>query len=299
MSWVRYAMVSSLLCGCNLRKLTVDQTSNVLVAGAPTMDREEDVELAAQALPSQLKMIEALLESSPHNENLLGLAAQAYTQYAFGFVEDEMEAARATDHKRSEALRRRARALYLRGMQFGLRMLGEFDDRFPSVFYAGDGELKDAIAKHDRDSIKGLFYAGFGLAGAINLGKDDPALIAWLPKIEIFMMRVRELDERFQYGGSLLTLGAFWASRTRFFGGDPERGKAYFDRAVKLYPNYLMTKVIYARTYAVQTQDRKTYERLLGQVVDAKTDVMPEQRLANELARRRAQRYLTETDDLF
>lgn len=299
MLWARYAIFPSLLLGCNLRELTVNQTSNVLVAATPTMDREDDVELAAQALPSQLKMIEGLLESSPHNENLLGLAAQAYTQYAFGFVEDEMEIVRATDLERSEVLRRRARALYLRGLQFGLRLLGEHDDRFPKVFYGGNKELKEAIDKHGKDSIKGLFYAGLGLAGAINLGKDDPALIAWLPKIEIFMARVRELDERFQYGGSLLTLGAFWASRTKFFGGDPERGKALFDRAVSLYPNFLMTKVVYARTYAVQTQNREVYERLLGQVVESKTDVMPEQRLANELARRRAQRYLAETDEFF
>lgn len=287
------------LFGCSMRKLAVNQTADVLAHGTPAIDREEDSELARDALPATIKTIEAFLESSPENEQLLALAAQASAQYAFGFVEDRMEEVAASDPDASHALRRRARSLYLRGMRYGLRLLAVEDERFPGAFHGPDAALRETVTNLDEDAVPGLFWSAFGLAGAINLGKDEPWLIALLPKVEILMTRVEQLDAGFQYGAPLLTMGAFWASRTKMFGGDPEKGKAYFDRAIARNPGFLMTKALYARTYAVQTQNRELYEKLLREVIEAKPDAMPEQRLANELAKRRARRYLAETDDLF
>ncbi|MEK6608257.1 MAG: TRAP transporter TatT component family protein [Myxococcota bacterium] len=284
---------------CNLRQLTVDQTADVLAAGKPALDREEDVDLMREALPAQIKMVDAFLEVSPRNEELLALGAQASAEYAFGFVEDAMEVAAATDPDRAQELRRRARALYLRGMKLGLRILAEEDDRFPGVFYGPDAPLREAVAELDEDAVAGLFWTAFGLGGAINLGKDEPWLIAWLPKVEILMARVEKLDESFHHAGPLLTFGAFWASRTPMFGGNPELGKKYFERAIAREPAFQMTKVLYARTYAVQTQNRALYQKLLGEVLAANVDAAPEIRLANLLARKRAKRYLAEVDDLF
>ena len=53
-----------------------------------------------------------------------------------------------------------------------------------------------------------------------------------------------------------------------------------------------------AKFYAVMVQDRALFRRLLEEVINA-GDVMPEQRLANQIAKRRARRYLDRIDDLF
>ena len=54
----------------------------------------------------------------------------------------------------------------------------------------------------------------------------------------------------------------------------------------------------YARTYAVQAQDRDLYIRLLREIVDG-GDPEPSARLANRMTRRRAIRWLQRTDQFF
>jgi hypothetical protein len=60
-----------------------------------------------------------------------------------------------------------------------------------------------------------------------------------------------------------------------------------------------MGKVLYARYYATVVQDRDLYVRTLKEVLATPGSIWPEQRLANELARRRAARYLAQVDELF
>ena len=45
-------------------------------------------------------------------------------------------------------------------------------------------------------------------------------------------------------------------------------------------------------------QDRALFDKTLREVLDAPADIWPDQRLANELAKRRAARYLKQGDDL-
>jgi hypothetical protein len=60
-----------------------------------------------------------------------------------------------------------------------------------------------------------------------------------------------------------------------------------------------MTKVMFARTYAVVIQDRPLFESTLKGVLAAPADIYPEQRLANEIAKRRAKRYLDHAEEYF
>jgi hypothetical protein len=49
----------------------------------------------------------------------------------------------------------------------------------------------------------------------------------------------------------------------------------------------------------VQYQDRKLFESQLQIIVEAPTDLFPEQRLANAVARKKAVELLNQIDDLF
>jgi hypothetical protein len=53
-----------------------------------------------------------------------------------------------------------------------------------------------------------------------------------------------------------------------------------------------MTKVQFAAKYYCVKGDQATYERLLNEVLQA-GDVLPEARLSNAIAKRRAKRYLS------
>jgi hypothetical protein len=68
------------LAGCNMAKLTTNQTADLLAVAAPSMAMESDVELARNAAPGQLKTIEGFWFVSPGNRKLIRLLAQGYCE---------------------------------------------------------------------------------------------------------------------------------------------------------------------------------------------------------------------------
>ena len=60
-----------------------------------------------------------------------------------------------------------------------------------------------------------------------------------------------------------------------------------------------MTDVLYARTYAVETQDGHCSRSCWTRVVEAPPDLLPEQRLANAVAQKRARQLLARAEELF
>ena len=62
---------------------------------------------------------------------------------------------------------------------------------------------------------------------------------------------------------------------------------------------FLLAKVFYARRYAVAVQDKALFRKALVEVLQTDPAVWPEQRLANEIAHRRARRYLKNEKEWF
>ena len=56
---------------------------------------------------------------------------------------------------------------------------------------------------------------------------------------------------------------------------------------------------MYARFYAVQTQDEALFNKLLKHIVTAEENSFPEQELANRIAKIRAERLLKQKGDYF
>ena len=60
-----------------------------------------------------------------------------------------------------------------------------------------------------------------------------------------------------------------------------------------------MTHVLNARWYAVAIQDRELFKQLLTKVLESPAGVLPEARLTDEAAKRKAAAYLEKIDDYF
>ena len=83
-------------------------------------------------------------------------------------------------------------------------------------------------------------------------------------------------------------------------GGKPDKARGHFEKCLELTQNkFLIAKVIYAKTYAVQMQDSALFKKLLTAVLEAPADTLPEQQLANAVAKQKAQKLLESADDLF
>ncbi|MFC1714753.1 TRAP transporter TatT component family protein [Candidatus Poribacteria bacterium] len=279
-----------------MTNFTANRTTMILVKAAVAYDRESDLELAEQAIPSNLKMLEGLLEVTPNNKDLLWLTSSSFTRYAFGFVEERIEIAdEQYDLVERDRLIRRAVDFYERGKTYGLRLMAQSRKKFPEVMEQDlehfSAELKHLKKKH----VPALFWTAYAWGSIINLQQGEPARLAELPRVEIMMQRVLELDESYFLGGVHMFYGAYYVNR-----GDPSKAKQHLERAIEISDGkYLMAKFLLARHYSVSVQDKELFQRTLQEILSAPSDLFPEQRLANELAKRRAKRWLKRADELF
>lgn len=254
----------------------------VLDRAAASFHEESDPQLAREALPSQLKLMEGLLRSDPANRGLQALLAEAFGGYAYLFLEDSDPT--------------RAAAAYLRGRDYAAAAL-----RGPLAGLTSKNldELGAALARAKAEDAPGLFWTAYGWGGWINLSKDSPDAVADLPKVAAMMERVQQLSPGFYYGGPDLFLGAYYALRPRLLGGDPAKAKAHFESAVaSTQGRFLPAKVLYAQYYAVAAQDEELFKRLNQEVLDDQPD-LPAARLANAVAKLKARRLMEKSNDLF
>jgi hypothetical protein len=289
---------------CDIGKLTVNTTSKVLVRASPSMEMESDYEMAARAIPGTLKTVEGFHYVDPDNERLKGLLAQGYCQYATGFIEDEWERAEiAHDREQMEYHAERATKAYFRCMNYALELLGGAWKKG----ILGDLATVQRLAKGaDDDARTPMMWVAIGLAGAINYNKDDIALVAQLSKARVLLERVVELDEHGadakpnQKALPHIALGMMHSALSPAMGGKPELAKQHFDKALAITGGrFLLAKVLMAKRYAVGKQDRALFRKLLVEVLQTDPAIWPEQRLANEIAHRRARRYLKREKEWF
>ena len=303
----RYALILALLSSmfaCDIGKMTVDTTSKVLARAHPAMEQESDYLTAARALPASLKTIEAFHMVDPTNTRLKKLLAEGYCQYGSGFVEDEWEDAVARgDSEAAEEHSRRATKAFFRCMGYGLELLGADWKRSIQGEVAQTEAMTAKVGNSKRDA---LMWTAIGLASAINQNKDDASLIAHVPKIPLMLNRVVELDNKSNNSNKAkralphIALAMLHLSLPPALGGQPEEGKKHFEEADRLTDNkFLLIKVLFARNYAVMTQNRELFRSTLVTVLQTDPAIWPDQRLANEIAHRRARRYLKQEKEWF
>lgn len=290
-----------MIVGCSMTKMTANQTTAILVKAAATYDRESDLELAEQASLSNLKMLEGILEVTPDNSDLLLLASSSFSRYAFGFIEDRIEIAdEQYDFEERDRLTKRAVDFYERGKAYGLRLLAQSRKEFPEAIEQDLKQFSKELGHLEKKHVPALFWTAYAWSSMINLQQHKPALLIELPRVELMMQRVLELDESFFFGGAHLFYGVYYGGRPKMLGGDLKKTKEHLERAVEISGGkYLMAKFFLAIYYAVPAQDKELFERVLQEILLASPDLFLEQRLANELAKRRAKRWLNRTDDLF
>jgi hypothetical protein len=278
--------------------LAVDSTSMVVKKGSKALDRESDVDMAREGLPATVLQLATFYTAAPDNPVFAELTAQAYAQYTFGFLEDDLEKMGEADSPARTALVARCTDNYDRAYKIAVHMLEADDKDFASEIKTNPDKAIGEL-KRKEDAV-GLYWAGFALGAAINLHRDDVGRVAELSHAIAMLERAHQLDPEYFNHGAALTLGVVYSSQGKAMGGNPEKAKALFEEVFKATDGkFLMAKVFYARFYATVTQDRPLFEKTLKEVLETPGDVMPDARLANELAKRRAARYLKQAEDLF
>jgi predicted anti-sigma-YlaC factor YlaD len=284
--------------GCSVKKFAINKLGDSVANNTgTTYAADDDPELVGQALPFGLKLVESLLAETPKHQGLLVAAVSGFTEYAYVYVQQDADIAESQDFERATALRARARRLYLRARNYGLRGL---DGRYRSFSQDLRRDPKAAARLTKAADVPLLYWTAAAWGFAISVSKDDPELVADQLAVEALIDRAFELDPEFDSGAIHGFLITYELARQGAPGDPVARARSHFDREVALTSSQLASPFVsFAEAVSVQNQDRREFEALLKRALAVDPDSRPEWRLQNLVMQRRARWLISREDDLF
>jgi predicted anti-sigma-YlaC factor YlaD len=284
------------LGACSLRNTAVNKIGDALAQSGTSYAADDDPELIRAAAPFSLKLMESILSEAPNHVALLTTASSGFTQYSYAFVQQDADEADARDVAGARMLRNRARALYYRARDYGLRAIDAKHAGFRAQL---ETAARPALARLSRDDAARLYWTTVSWAAAIALSKDSPTAIADLRLVDQMVERMLELDPDFDHGA----LHAFLISYEMGRPGarDPQaKARYHFEQAVRLSGGQKAGPyVAVAESVCVAAQDRREFVVLLERAIAIERSARPEWRLENTLMQRRARWLLTHSDQFF
>jgi TRAP transporter T-component len=277
--------------GCNLNRFAADQAASIAGQSTAYMRGFWDYEIARHGTASAIMQLEAMHSVSPDNETLTLALVSAYVGHAFGWVELDMEQARANlQFDKANRLRSRAELIYRRARDLALHVLRKRDAGIDELLL-GEPSALTAYLKDRYGSIEDLapvFWAASAWGSMLNQ-TDQLDAAADLPMIRAMIEHVVAVDPGYESGTGLVFLGGLYAQTPADFGGDPAKGKAYFERALALTERKShVVQLNYAKLYALTTGDQKLFRALLDEILDPRDQGNPV-RLSNKIARMHAE----------
>lgn len=273
-----------LLTGCASPEFMVKSMDPLMDKMNTSVNRNPDVDMIRDSLPATLVQLDGFIEIAP-SAKLYLRAAEANFGYSFAFVED--------------VNKNRASFLYLKARDYALAPL-MLNDEFRGSLHKTVDKFRPSLDGFGRSDAPALYWAASAWMAWTALNLDKTEVLMDIPKIEAMLLKVVELDETYYFGSAHAALGAYYASRSKVIGGDPDKAKYHFDRAFEISGSRLFFfHLLYAKYYAYQMQDRALFEDTLKKVVSAPVNYFPEKNFANEVAKRKAQALLDDVDSYF
>jgi len=244
---------------------------------------QNDPETVRDGAPAYLLLLDSFLQGSPDNPVLLAAAANLYASYGAVFAVEPERAARLTE---------RARRYSVKALCISFAPSCGWEDMTYEQYEASLAGLK---SKH-ADMV---FAYGVSALAYIRAHSDDWNALARLPHMEALLTRYLDIDDGEAEGTVYTYLGILATLRPPALGGEPEKGRQYFERAIDMSGGHdLSAKVEFARGYARPLYERELHDQLLQEVLAAEPDY-PGFTLTNVLAQRDARELLSSADDYF
>lgn len=244
---------------------------------------QEDPDLVRDGLPAYLILMDTMVKSDPANPDYLGAASQLYAAYAIAF---------AADDQRTSVLTSRAREYGQRAICAAQRKACGLD----ALEFEGYAAVVDDI---EGKAAPSLYSYCVGELAYIRGHSSDWEAVAALPKVQYALRHLLGVKDAPNMASVNMYLGILSTLRPEALGGEPEKGRAYFEKAIAISAGRdLSVKVEFARSYARLVYDRELHDRLLGEVLASpvRQDGLT---LFNALAQKQAIELLAAADDYF
>jgi predicted anti-sigma-YlaC factor YlaD len=296
--------VSLLFSACSINKLAVDAVSDVLggTEGGSVFTSDNDPQLVKDALPFSLKLYETLLEKSPDHTGLLLNTGMGFIMYANAFVHTPADMLPDTQYRKQEEMLERAKKLYLRGRDYILRALEVRHPGFTELIEQKNPELRTAtlFKEMTKEDVPYLYWGSAGWFAAISVDFFDLELSVHLSKASALMQKAYELDPDFNDGLIHQFYILYYASLPADLGGDEQKARHHFERAVQLSDGTDPTPYVsLATTLSIKNQNREEFVTLLEKALAIDADEYPDNRLLIIVMQDKARWYLDHIEDFF
>jgi len=280
-------LLTLLLAACSPRQLLLREAADALATQGAT--DEQDLVLAREASAFYFKLSESVLAQTPGHLGLSESVAAGLTRYAYAFVALPAEQIERRDIQAAQAQRQRAARLYARAQGHALAALTL---RHPDLMQTLD-KPQAALALTD-DEVGCAYWAAAAWGARIALSKDEPEVVADLPRAVRLAQAAYARQPRWGDGALASLMGSFEAARP---GGSVALATRYFDQAIEWAGTHNASVwLAKAEGIAQPAGDRAAFETLLRQAQRAAA-ARPD--LSNQLMRDRAQWLLDQAADLF
>jgi predicted anti-sigma-YlaC factor YlaD len=290
------AVVAALLPACSIRKTAVNKLGDALAETGSTFASDDDPELVGEAIPFGLKTMESLLAESPRHRGLLLAACSGFVQYSYGWVQLEADYIEEDSLAEATHQRDRARRLYLRALDYGLRGL-EVDYRGLRAELAQDPVT--ALEKTEKKDVPLLYWTAAAWAGAMALKINDSEVSADQPIVDALARRALALDPDWEMG-SIHEFFVSWESGRSSIGGSKEKALEHYREALRLSRGKKASPhATYAESICIPEQDRAAFTASLEKALAVDATTPNDQRLVNILVQKRARWLLERVDEYF
>ena len=251
-------LLSTLALSSGCASLMSNAASNFADNLSEAIVNQNDPQTVRDGAPAYLLLLDSLIEGSPDNPAMLAAGANLYASYGAVFADDPLRAQRLTD---------RAYNYGFKAMCISFKPACDWR----SITYDDYVATLDGLSGKHADVV----YA-YGLASLayIRTHSADFNALARLPHAEALLTRYLEIGGGESHASIYVFLGILATIRPPALGGEPEKGRVAFERAIELTDGRdLSAKVEFARGYARLLYERELHDELLNEVLAADPNV--------------------------
>ena len=287
--------ISFYLVGCSIKQVAINSLLNSSGDSISAIYlSENDPELVRESLPTNIKLIELLIQQSPKNSGLLISACQVLTVYSYAFILKDAEFILDEDFTKSRILTQRGKKLLLRARQYAIDAIETKHEDFFSNF---SNNHQKYLLDLDKDDLDKIYWLVASWALLISISQDDPKMLAELPKIGFLIDRGIKIDENYERGSFYDAKFIYEVARPDI---SDEIAIQSYDKAIELADGSRASLYLsYAESISIKNQNKTEFLKLINQVLTYDIEKYPNQRLSNILAQERAQWLKSRMDLLF
>lgn len=285
--------------GCSISRLAVKKAGQTLSNQQSTVfTGEDDPELVRDALPFTMKLYETILETDSTNADLFLATGKLFCLYAQAFILFPADTLPDSLTTQKKVMKKRAKKLLLRARDYCLQGLELHHPGFTNLIKSKPSDSALALTNSSDTSL--LYWCSASWMAAISADRADLALAMTIKKAASLMIRVTELNDRYDNGSAHEILCAYLASIPKSVGGSDETAGEHFQKAVYYSSGQKISPfVTYATSLSLKNKKRDEFIEMLNNALSVNIQKWLPLKLQNTIYQQRARWMLSNVERYF